>query len=412
MQPKNLLWPAAIRIFAAIALTLAFTSSAHAASEQVLYSFTLGSDGGEPYGNLVFDSAGNLYGTTSLGGNMKCDNGCGTVFELTPASGGGWTQTVIHTFEGGNDGAEPVAGLAIDAAGNLYGTTAGGGNSKDLGTVFKLTHGSGGWTETVIHRFTGGKDGFAPYANVILDGAGNLYGTTSGGGKNNLGIVFELSPTAGGKWTEKILRAFPGGNGGGAPNAVIFDASGDLIGTTYRGGPAIYHESGIVYKLTKNSGGGWKETVLYSFTGGADGMHPEAGVILDNLGNIYGTTYDGGSSKKGVVFQLSPGSGGWTQTVLHTFTTISQGQNPRAPLLFDGSGNLYGTTAGGGVHGTVFELIPGSGGWTYNLLYNFPTSSSGSNPYGGVIFDTSGSLYGTTLNGGASNYGTVYKVTP
>jgi uncharacterized repeat protein (TIGR03803 family) len=221
-----------------------------------------------------------------------------------------------------------------------------------------------------------------------------------------------LSPTAGGKWTEKILRAFPGLNGGGAPNAVIFDASGNLIGTTYRGGPAMYHESGIVFKLTKNSGGGWKETVLYSFTGGADGMHPMSGVILDSLGNIYGTTYKGGSSKKGVVFQLSPGSGGWTETVLHTFTTISQGQNPRAPLLFDGSGNLYGTTAGGGVNGTVFKLIPGSGGWTYNLLYNFPTASTGSTPYGGVIFGTGGSLYGTTLGGGTSGYGTVYEVTP
>jgi uncharacterized repeat protein (TIGR03803 family) len=326
-------------------------------TEHVLHTFKGGSttDGGFPLAGVILDAAGNLYGTTFAGGS----DASGTVFELMPNPDGTWTEHVLYSFMGGGDGAVPFAGVILDAAGNLYGTTYSGGSSTCMndwgpgcGVVFKLTHKSDGtWTEHVLHRFTGGKDGGSPFAGVILDAAGNLYGT-------NTGVVFKLAPNPDGTWTEHVLHSFTGGDGANPGAGVIFDAAGNLYGTTTYGGLS---NVGVVFKLTHKSDGTWTEHVLYSFTGGGDGAYPWAGVILDATGNLYGTTYYGGVGNfgqgNGVVFELTrSASGGWSERVLHAF--LGYGANPYAGLLRGASGNLYGTASGGTSGGLVFEIKP------------------------------------------------------
>ncbi len=378
-------------------------------TEKVLYSFNING----PHSGLIFDAAGNLYGTDGRGGTY----GIGTVFELTPQAGGGWTEQVLYTFNGtATDGASPYAGLISDAAGNLYGTTLEGGDS--WGTVFELTpQAGGGWTEQVLHSFNAfnGTDGFLPYAGLIFDAAGNLYGTTSGGGTFGGGTVFELTPQSGGGWTEQVLYSFnQNGTDGYTPEAgVIFDAAGNLYGTTYWGGT---YDHGTVFELTAQAGGGWTEQVLHSFNG-TDGSHPNAGLIFDGVGNLYGTTSAGGTYDNGTVFELTAqAGGGWTENVLHSFNDNgTDGYNPQAGLVFDGSRNLYGTTMYGGLNGdgTVFELTPRAGGtWTENVLYDFGNGTDGHGPAAGLIFDGAGNLYGTTLFGGANSYGAVFELTP
>ena len=294
-----------IRLMATLAIFTAIlfvTSTWAAAEEKVLHSFSGGADGTYPYGGLIFDAAGNLYGTTTSGGTSNT----GTVFELTPAAGGTWTEKVLHSFSGGTDGIHPYAGLIFDAAGNLYGTTDLGG-AYGYGTVFELTPAAGGtWTEKVLHNFNnGGTDGTRPYARLTFDAAGNLYGTTYGGGAyNSYGTVFELTPAAGGTWTEKVLHSFGSGTDGLIPyGGLIFDAAGNLYGTTAYGGT---NDLGTVFELTPKAGGGWTEKVLYSFGDGTDGVSPLAGLIFDAAGNLYGTTQHGGTYNYGTVFEIAP----------------------------------------------------------------------------------------------------------
>jgi uncharacterized repeat protein (TIGR03803 family) len=292
-------------------------------TEIVLYSFGNGMDGAGPgYGSLIFDAAGNLYGTTSTGGTFECPNlGCGTVFKLTPTVGGAWTETVLYDFHNGSDGHIPRASLIFDTAGNLYGTTEEGGTGNCLdgqthgcGTVFELTPTLGGeWTETVLHDFGSGTDGRNPIAGLIFDAAGNLYGTTLGGGAyTNDGTVFELSP-AGGGWTETVLHSFnEQGSGGYGPSTgpLLFDAAGNLYGTVGAGGAYF---GGTAFKLTPTVGGAWTDTVLYSFGNGTDGNSPSTGLTFDAAGNLYGTTFYGGTYPCGqqlrgcgTVFELTP----------------------------------------------------------------------------------------------------------
>jgi uncharacterized repeat protein (TIGR03803 family) len=328
--------------------------------EKVLRSFGNGTDGYAPSAGLIFDAAGNLYGTTQYGGGA---NAYGTVFELTPAGGGNWTETVLYSFRSGTDGAVPGAGLIFDAAGNLYGTTTAGGPNN--GTVFELTPTTaGGWTEQVLYRFCSQAnctDGQYPYGSLIFDAAGNLYGTTEFGGTYGAGTVFKLTPAAGGGWTETVLYSFGRGTDGASPLVgLIFDVVGNLYGTTTFGGT---YGAGTVFELTPTAGGGWTETVLHSFNpnNGTDGFNPYAGLIFDAAGNLYGTTYYGGSYGGGTVFELTPAAGGgWTETVLRSFGNGTDGFWPYAGLIFDHAGNLYGTTEYGGTHnyGTVFELTP------------------------------------------------------
>src|ERR1019366_2789841 len=323
-----------------------------------------GTDGNYPYAGLIFDAAGNLYGTTVQGGTYNY----GTVFELTPAAGGGWTEKVLHNFNyNGTDGAYPYAGLIFDAVGNLYGTTDGGG-TYSYGTGFEVTPEAGGvWTEKVLHNFNyNGTDGANPYAGLIFDVVGNLYGTTQGGGTYSYGTVFELTPAAGGVWTEKVLHNFNNnGTDGAYPYAgLIFDAARNLYGTTEVGGT---HNDGTVFELTPAGGGSWTEKVLHNFNNnGTDGADPRAGLIFDAAGNLYGTTYVGDTYNYGAVFELTPAGGGsWTEKVLHNFNNNgTDGAWPYAGLIFDAAGNLYGTTAGGGTYGGGggFGVTPPAGG--------------------------------------------------
>lgn len=377
---------------------------------KTLHKFTGGKDGGAPWGVPVFDAAGNLYGTTTSGGLY----GSGTVFELTPRAGGGWTESVLYSFTGGDDGGTPLAGLIFDAAGNLYGTTSEGGTTGN-GIVFELSPSpEGSWTESVLHSFTGADGSYPNTASLIFDAAGNLYSTTSHGGSYGSGVAFELTPNPDGSWTESVLSDFCSlevCRDGNSPAAgLIFDQAGNLYGTTQFGGADGY---GTVFELTPNPDGSWEEKVLHTFHG-KNGAYPSAGLIFDQAGNLYGTTQHGGNYGDGVVFELTPNADGtWTEQVLHRFTG-NDGVSPDNNLIPDSSGNLYCTTQQGGRDGfgTVFELTPkSSGGWRETVLHAF-TDHWGADPVASLIFDAAGNLYGATQGDGTTTFGSVYEITP
>ena len=355
-----------------------------AGQETVLHSFRGGADGGTPEAGVIRDSAGNLYGTASIGGK----GGVGTVYQLD-ASG---QETVLYSFPGVADGAFPYAGAIGDSAGNLYGTTISGGAWTE-GAVYRLdTAGQ----QKLLHSFGGGADGRYPSAGVIRDSAGNLYGTTSQGGTAGWGVVYKLDTTG----QETVMHSFTNGADGGDPYAgVILDSAGNLFGTAASGGTA---NKGVVYKLDTAG----QETVLYSFTGGADGRYPTAGVILDSAGNLYGTTYFGGTGSHGVVYKLDPAD---HEAVLYSFTGGADGGGPYAGVIRDSAGNLYGTTYYGGTAnlGVVYKLDPAG---HETVLYSFTSGAGGATPYAGVIRDSAGNLYGTTYSGGAASAGVVYKL--
>jgi uncharacterized repeat protein (TIGR03803 family) len=435
-------------VLAIFTLTLLVATRAAAQQESVLYSFNYpnGTDGQSPGAGLAFDANGNLYGTT-LGGGV----GAGTVFELMPVLGGGWTEKILYNFAGGKDGFGPQARLILDASGNFYGTTVHGGGlggcNLFCGTVFELSPAGGGsWKEKVLHSFNG-QNGGNPQAGLILDASGDLYGTTYDGGAHGYGTVFELIPAARGKWKEKVLHTFnstPKGKDGFYPQAgLIFDGSGNLYGTTIYGGTGTcapeegITSCGIIFELTPTLGGSWKEKVLHDFKNdGTDGAHPEGSLIFDASGNLYGAAYEGGYPTVkgdecypvgcGVVFELTPAGGGWASKALYNFYgNFSDGIYPQDGLIFDASGNLYGTTLEGGPvgnsEGTAFKLTPAEGGsWTETVLHNFmENGTDGFFPLAGLLFDSAGNLYGTTLGGGplggvCGGYGcgTVFEITP
>jgi uncharacterized repeat protein (TIGR03803 family) len=347
-----------LAILSILALSLSATVTA-AGQEKVLYSFNdNGVDGYSSESGLIFDSSGNLYGTTIFGGTY----GYGTVFELTPKAGGTWTEKVLHSFDNSSaDGGYPGAGVIFDSSGNLYGTAEVGGNYDD-GTVFELTpQADGSWTEKVLHSFNSkSKDGVAPSSVLTFDASGNLYGTTSSGGAAacsynvyGCGTVFELTPKAGGTWGEKVLHSFSdAATDGFSPlyEGVIFDALGNLYGTTRFGGTGdcggggLLLHCGIVFELTPKASGGWSEKALYRFRdNGADGIFPSGNLIFDAAGDLYGTTLDGGAyTTGGTVFELMPkASGSWSEKVLHSFKSSSStdGSEPYAGLIFDSMGN-------------------------------------------------------------------------
>jgi len=378
------------------------------------------------------DQAGNFYGPSPSGGI----NGNGLVFRLSK-KGSGWIFNPLYDFlggyyGGGDDGSAPYAGVIFGPDGSLYGTTYFGGGveycDQGCGTVFSLKPyptacktAVCGWQETVLYRFTGDSDGLNPTAGVIFDQVGNLYGITSWGfgGDNKGGTVWELTPSGSG-WTESTLYSFSGGNDGGGPSGLTFDNAGNLYGTTNGGGT---YSAGTVFQLTP-SGSGWTEKILYSFQGGNDGGIPVAGVIFDPSGNLYGTTSGGGQGGGGTVFKLTPSNGSWTFSLVYSFIS-NGGGGPGANLVMDAAGNLYGTTVNGGSGncsngcGTVFKLMPSGGSWTYNLLHEFTGGSDGAFPVCEVVFDANGNLYGTASQGaltGCQYYpggcGTVWEITP
>ena len=403
-------------------------------SEQTLFNFAAPADDNPPVGSLTLDNSGNLYGASSGG-----DNSYGTVFKLAP-SNGQWTETVLYTFcqlSGCADGAKPGAGLIWDAAGNLYGTTTAGG-AYGSGTAFKLTPGANGsWMQTVMHSFGNGTDGGGVSSALVFDRAGNLYGTTYGGGSSQgcvrgCGTVFELSPNSNETWSEKVLYSFCSASGSFCPDGanpvggVVVDSAGDLYGTTFFGGGNGV-EFGIVFELSPGSGSQWTEKVLYAFQGGStDGANPNAGVILDSAGSLYGTTefgYEAVGINNGVVFELSSAGGQWREAVIYGFCALPlpggcpDGANPYAPVVFDKAGNLYGTTTLGGLYGTfgtVFAITPGTPGglWAETALYSFQGApTDGGNPSFGLLIDTAGNLYGVA-GGGTNGTGVIFEVRP
>ncbi len=321
------------------------------------------------------------------------------------------TLTVLHSFTNNGDGGDPLAGLTMDQAGNLYGTTSEGGGAGS-GTVFKLVRSKSGWVLYTLYTFQGGQDGASPQARVLFGPDGTLYGTTAYGGGAGSGTVFNLRPPATScraaqcPWTETVLYRFTGGTDGGEPGYgdLAFDAAGNIYGTTSYGGTGChaYGGCGVVFELSR-SGGNWTESVLYRFTGGSDGFSPFSGVTFDRAGNLYGTTTLGGSGEGGTVYRLVPSSSGWTETTLHSFGASGDGALPYGGLIIDKQGNLYGTTF---YNGVVYELQSLGGNWTYNILYVLGDQG----PYDAPTMDAAGNLYGTTFGGGF--VGSVFELTP
>jgi len=409
-----------------------------AAQESILYSFTgfFNSTGGTtPTAGITLDAQGNLYGTTENGTNGEGPGG-GTAWELSQVSPGIWTEKVLHIFTGtSGDGVTPSqnGGLTFDAEGNLYGTTSAGGEYGQ-GTVFELTPGTGGaWTEKVLFSFdSSGIGGVTPNGGVIVDASGNLYGTASTGGAAGGGTVFELSPSSGG-WTIKELHSFPLSGDDGNPNyPLTLDASGNLYGSTAKSSTydcECEYGQGIIFELTPAADGSWTENVLHTFpnmNSATDGSFPAGKLTLDAQGNVYGTTALGESPGVGMVFELSPTSGGsWTEKVL---SVLSAGIEPMGGVILDVEGNLYGTTyfggqTGGGVGGTVFKLThEADDSWEQTLLHTFYPGADyldGQGPGGELVYDSQGNLYGTTTIGGGSyrldypsgfGEGTVFKL--
>jgi uncharacterized repeat protein (TIGR03803 family) len=347
---------------------------------------------------------------------------------LTAQPAQGQTFAVIHSFTG-TDGANPFAGLTMDASGNLYGTTLNGGTGYN-GTVFKLRHAGSGWVLATLYSFPGGDNGSQPTAGVTIGKEGSLYGTTFSGGlypcgqpSVDCGVVFNLKPPATAprsalySWNETLLYSFTGGADGGYPNGdLTFDRAGNIYGTDGWGGYEGYGSGGAVFELTR-SGDTWTETTLYSPTNNGDGQTPSGGVIFDNSGNMYGVFVGGGPNGGGAVYEISPSGSGWNMQYLYAFAGQSGGPAPIGGLMFDPHGNLFGTTAAGGTNGggMVFQLVPGSSGWTFNLLYSFPspTCTTGAcGPQDRLVMDGAGNLYGTTWGGGAYGFGSVFKLSP
>ncbi len=406
---------AAIALIILLGLTLV---SAQAQTFTVLHTFSGGSDGANPLAGLTMDHAGNLYGTASQGGA-----GYGNVFKLAH-QGSGWVLNPLYQFLGVPDGFFPEARVVFGPDGALYGTTLYGGiagtgcvqgGPLQCGTVFQLRPPPSAcktalcpWTETQLYEFNSQPNLFWPnFGDLIFDQAGNLYGVAFEGGQYR-GGVFQLTPSNGG-WTETNIYAFPYNDNGEPLGGVISDSAGNLYGTTYGTPPSGQY--GTVYELTP-SGSSWTESTLYTFQNGSDGASPRGDLIMDAAGNLYGTTSVGGPGVGGTVWELSPSDGGWTSSVIYSFPGSTFG--PFSPVLMDAAGNLYGTTLAGGAYqqGSVFKLTNSNGAWTYTTLHDFSNGSDGRSPYGHLILDSSGNLYGTAGWGGSTNHGVIWEITP
>lgn len=402
------------RILVVVLLLIIPGENAWSSSYKVLYNFNYTS--ANPYA-LISDAAGNAYG---VGGGQ---DGFGTIYELSPTAG----YHLLYAFHfGGVGGKGPVGSLVLDSAGNLYGATSSGGNhnaicgSSGCGVVYKLSPSSNGglWTETVLYSFCSQPncaDGWFPVAGVIFDSAGNLYGTTQAGGLG-CGTVFELTPT-GANWNEQVLHSV---SEGCFPSAgLTFDGAGNLYGTVSSSGPG---GGGLVFELSPNARGAWTYADLYAFgsSGSQDAAGPESTLVFDSAGNLYGTTLGGGQFGSGTVFRLAADAGAWTEAVLHSFGNGNDGAIPVTGLVLDASGNLYGTTVGGGDPGcgssgcgTVYTLSPTEGGGWFERVFRFPADGQlGLEPYSSVVLDSAGNVFGTAKTGGANNDGVVFKITP
>ncbi len=401
-------------------LTVCAARAAQAQSFQVIHTFSGGGDGGNPNAGLTPDRPGSFYGTTFAGGTHNE----GLVFKLNQ-SGSGWVINPLYSFGSSpNDGYTPLDRAIIGPDGALYGTTYAGGANLG-GTIYRLTPPATtcrsilcSWTETVLHNFPASDgDGFYPEGDLAFDQAGNIYGTTPVGGSgqpngcggSGCGIVYQLMHSQG-MWAENIVYGFTGESDGGNPyTGVVLDQAGNIYGAACGGGPNYY---GVDFQITAS---GWVETPIYTFTGFEDGMCPY-GLSQDGSGNLYGTSGNTGFYGNGAVYELSPGNGNWNFELLYVFTS---GDGGSSNLTLDSSGNLYGTTADGGAYssGTVFKLTYSGGSWIYSSLYDFTGGSDGKYPYGQVVLDANGNVFGTARNGGnsgcdGSGCGVIFEITP
>ncbi len=406
--------------------------AAQAQTFQVVHSFTGGADGYHPSMGVVFDRAGSLYGGTAYGGNYTSSckflgeqTGCGVGYKMSH-HGSGWTFNTLSSFDGAN-GYNPEQLITVAPDGSLYGTARWGGSGNcqyygpGCGTVFHLQPPASfcrsvscPWTVSDVHLFLGGtSDGASPdVGSLTMDSAGNLYGTTEGGGLYGEGMVYELSPTESG-WTMSVLYNFSGYDGAEPEGGVVFDNAGNLYGVTSGGGSS---DLGVAYELTPTSSG-WTEQVLHSFNYQTDGAYPGGNPVINSSGNVYGSTDSYGPNNGGTVWELTPSNGGWTFSVIYSFTGEPYG-GPFGGLLLDSVGNLYGTTVneGGYEYGSVFKLSPSNGGWSYTDLHDFTGGSDGGYPYSRVSMDSAGNLFGVTYAGGSSQTcggcGVVWEITP
>lgn len=398
-----------------LSVLLFFGTQVHAQSFSVIHNFTGNSDGGYPFTGLAIDSSGHLYGTAYSGGT----NHYGTLF-LMNTSGSGFTT--LHSFAAGSDGAGPMSRLTVRPDGTLWGSTSAGGSGpcsmsngyRGCGTVYKLSppHNPGlaglTWTMNILYRFSG-TNGSYPQGDLTFDSSGTVYGTAVNGGTYGWGLIYSLA-SSGGSWTQDILyQARNDGDGQYPMGGVIFDNFGDLYGVMSGGGRYNY---GAVYQLAR-SASGWQESTVHSFHfEGEDGAQPNGGLIADSSGNIYGTTVhlpDAGGS----AFELTSSGGSWNDDYVSTFSGgINLG--PYDKLVMDSEGNLYGTTFADGVYGfgSVFKLTRSGGGWSYHSLHDFTGGRDGGNPMSALVFDGSGNLYGTASAGGQYDKGVVFKVVP
>jgi len=402
------------RVIVTTAVFVLSLAAATATTTEVIFSCE--EDEGEyADSDLETDSAGNIYGTTVLGG----DFGGGTVFQLSPTPTG-WMHTVLYSFTGGADGGEPYKGVTIDGKGNLYGTAVTGGSGScegGCGVVYKLTNSGATWTQTVLHAFTGGYDGSGPGARVTLDPSGNIYGMTPTGGTYGFGTIYKIHQASLGVWTLNVIHAFTGGTDGatGSAGRMIL-RGGRLYGAVTAGGR---YGSGLVFQLDAGGFGERDLKPLYSFRGQPDGSFPYGALLFDRSNYIYGTTYYGGANGIGAVYKLSPTSaprrfGEWKEEVIYSFQEGSDGNSPISNLVADDVGNLYGTTSEGGLgSGTIFKLSPTGGGqWIETVVHAFEGPPDGAFAYNGMVVDAFGNFYGATVHGGDNDDGSVYKFTP
>jgi uncharacterized repeat protein (TIGR03803 family) len=421
---SNRLRSRSVALTSFLGLAVALAQLAHAQVLTTLYNFTGSADGSAPLSGLVSDR-GNLYGTAGWGGiqgaNCQTNNGygtgCGTVFELKPSKGG-WIFRVLHSFTGGRDGSAPFGTLATDRKGNLFGTASWGGTQNascnynvgygvGCGSVFKLTPSPKGWSFSVLHRFGGIPDGANPdFESLVFDAEGNAYGTTEFGGNccnAGGGTVFKITTDR----RESVVYRFEGGSADGSLpyGGLVLDHQGSLYGTTYWSGAAGW---GTIFQVTEAG----TESVLHSFTAGADGGFPYAGLVWGDNNVLYGTTSYGGSTANGTVFQVTADG---SETILHSFCSSSgcaDGRSPYGALIRDANGNLYGTTFIGGVYGygVVFKLSSTGGQWSETVLHSFDYDSDGAWPYSRLLMRKN-VLYGTTAGGGSNGHGTVFALT-
>jgi uncharacterized repeat protein (TIGR03803 family) len=410
LRPDSALLATLLTLLFLLFLFLFLTLTAPPAQAQtykVIYSFTGGQDGANPEAGVTLGGTGTLYGTTYGGGAA----GVGTVYQLKQ-KGSNWIFSPLYSFGGNSDGAHPLARVIIHPySGVLFGTTYSGGSSY-FGTVFQLAPPASAcrtalcpWTETVLYSFTGPDGGRPGYGDLSMDpDYYQLYGTTILG-NGGYGVVYEVK--------DIVLYRFSGSDGanpyGGLfPVWALDESPSYLYGTTYGGGLSNF---GTVFELTRQ-GSGYTEQVLYNFTGGSDGSYPVAGPIFGG-GGMYGSTTNGGSGGGGTVFELTPSGGGWTCSLLYSFTG-GAGCGPGGPLVMDAAGNLYGATLCDGANnlGSVFKLTPSGNSWTYTSLHDFTGGNDGARPYGNVVFDANGNLYGTAASGGSHGDGVVWEITP